>query len=263
MATDPWAAWREWAQRAAAGFVPAAPSGTNPLTMPWAAAFERFAAEAKSYVEQASQAGAAADAARRFGDHLREQFERALPLWSAFAAPAGLEGGAGPGGAAAPALGATREHQQRSERLLDALRRAQDAQQRLQRLWSDALREAALAFSTKLTAETRALTPEGLRALYDAWIECAEQSYAHIAHGAEFARALADLVNATSDWRAEMQASFELWAKMLDLPTRSELNSLNARIAALEALLKGREAAAKSRGAPSSPQRAPRRKTKR
>lgn len=258
MAIDPWAAWREWA-RAAASFSPSAPTGMPGSATSWAAAFERFAAEARSFLEQTSQssAAAAAEAARRFSDHLRDQFEHTLPLWSAFTAPAGLA--AAPPGATGggPALGAAREHQQRAERLIDSLRRAQDAQQRLQRLWSDALREAAVAFSAKLGAEPRAaLTPEGLQALYAAWIECAEQCYARIAHGSEFCRALADLVNATSDWRADMQASFELWAKTLDLPTRSELNSLNARLVALEGQLEAR--AARRAEHPAAKPRAPR-----
>ncbi|HLW23236.1 MAG TPA: poly(R)-hydroxyalkanoic acid synthase subunit PhaE [Steroidobacteraceae bacterium] len=251
MASDPWATWREWAQRAAASFntqaagawpgIASAP-GAAPFG-PWAASFERFASEARSYLDQIGQAGqvsssAAAEAARRFGDQLREQFERAAPLWSAFGAP-GL-GAAQTGGPPAPALGATREHQERAARLLQAWSRTQEAQQRLQRLWSDALREAATAFSSKLaTAESRpSATAESLRALYDAWIECAEQAYARIAHGPEFGQAIGDLVNSASAWREEMQASFELWAKTLDLPTRSEINSLNARLTTLESTLR-------------------------
>jgi len=37
-------------------------------------------------------------------------------------------------------------------------------------------------------------------------------------------------MNASSTWRKESQASVELWAKALDLPTRSELNTLMRRV---------------------------------
>jgi hypothetical protein len=265
MSSDPWAAWREWAQRAAASFnVPAAGAvpgfasvpGFGPMPgfasmpgaasfAPGAASFERFAADARNYLGEIGQAGAgaAADAARRFGDHLRGQLEHALPLWSLFV-PSGV-GPAQAGTPPAPALGATREHQQRTERMMLAFARAQEAQQRLQRLWSDALREAQAAFSSKLSAEPPpSATVESLRALYDAWIDCAEQAYARIAHGTEFCQALGDLVNSASAWRQEMQSSFELWAKSLDLPTRSELNSLNARLTALESSARAAKSAA-------------------
>lgn len=271
MGADPWQVWREWAQRAAASWSPsgsAAPGLSPPplqdaFAAPWATAFERFAADARSYLGQMGLAGessaAVAEAARRFGDHLREQFEHLMPLGHAFGVPPASS--AMPGGAAAPmpALGATREHQERTERLFESWHRMQEAQQRLQRLWSDALREAALAFGTKLAQEPHpAPTPEGLRALYDVWIECAEQAYARVAHGPDFCRALADLVNASSEWRREMQATFELGAKAFDLPTRSEINTLNARLTAVEEALRAapREAAPK-------PARAARRKTKR
>jgi class III poly(R)-hydroxyalkanoic acid synthase PhaE subunit len=82
---------------------------------------------------------------------------------------------------------------------------------------------------------------EVLRALYDSWIDCAEQAYAHIAHSDSFSSALADFVNASSAWRKESQASVELWAKALDLPTRSELNTLMRRVNSLEEQLRMKE----------------------
>ena len=247
MSTDPWQLWRELALKAAGGWsLPAGTAGI-PGFPPGAAApaaFERFAAELRNYFEQlaaaagtpgapgATPGAAPSEAARRFGDRLREQLEQAGPLSSALLAPlAALSAGVG----GAPALGALREHQERAERLMQAALRAQEAQQRLQRLWSDALREAALAFSASLPTGAAEATPEALHALYNRWIECAEQAYARIAHGADFCQALAELVNATSAWRAECQAGYEAWAKSLDLPTRSEVNSINLRLSALEA----------------------------
>ena len=60
-----------------------------------------------------------------------------------------------------PALGPNREHQQRWQRTAEAWRRIDDAQRRLQRLWSDALREAAAAFAARLGPLQAAVPRQG------------------------------------------------------------------------------------------------------
>src|SRR5277367_4859128 len=124
-----------------------------------------------------------------------------------------------------------------------------DAQRRLQRLWSDALREAAAAFAAKSgQLQGNVVGADSLRKLYDTWIECAEEAYARAAHGEAFREALTEFVNAGSEWRKELQTSAEHWSKQFDLPTRSEVNSLNSRLKALETQL--RTARTKPRAAP-------------
>src|SRR5258708_23131190 len=95
---------------------------------------------------------AAVEAARAFGDFLRvETMDFFLFPWS----PTSSSGG-GAGTATAPqgvqdlpALGLNREHQLRWQRHADTGRRMGDAQHRLQLLWSDALRDAAIAFAAR------------------------------------------------------------------------------------------------------------------
>jgi hypothetical protein len=41
-------------------------------------------------------------------------------------------------------------------------------------------------------------------------------------------------VNASSEWRRDLQAGIEHSAKFFDLPTRSEINTLNQRVKSLE-----------------------------
>jgi hypothetical protein len=89
------------------------------------------------------------------------------------------------------------------------------------------------------------LTPEALHGLYDAWVDCAEEAYARMAHGEAFGTALAETVKAASDWRDESAASIEPWAKWLDWPTRNEINSLSMRVRALEQQTAARPAAKK------------------
>jgi hypothetical protein len=186
------------------------------------------------FVRAADPGGAtAAAAAKGFADALRDQFAGFRMPWNV---PAGTAA-AGTAAAEGIAFGATREQQLRAQRMAGAQARMQDAQRRLQRLWSDALREAAAAYTAGWKAPAAPPDPEELRRLYDAWIDCAEDAYGRTAHSEEFCRALADFVNAGSDWRREFQADAEQWAKLIDLPTRSEINSLLQRVKALEAQL--------------------------
>ena len=228
MAAD---AWRQWAAFAAL-FNPAAdasPLGTFRRSPAAFAPFfdaEQFAAAARAF----HQGGDPQVAAAAFGDFLRDQFGGVLD---------GMWGGSASGGSAAaaqeaPALGPAREHQERLQRASAAWRRLDHAQRRLQRLWSDALSDAARAFVSRLGAPAAPPTAEALHGLYDAWIDCAEEAYGRMAHGEAFGAALADALKAASDWREESAASIEPWAKWLDWPTRSEINSLSLRVRALE-----------------------------
>jgi class III poly(R)-hydroxyalkanoic acid synthase PhaE subunit len=240
---DLWQQWQAfaslWAPATAesqAGFARAAGSGFGPFTE----AAERFTAAARSFLDGAANASApaAGQAAQGFSDFLREQFAAFQMPWSS-----GVGAGAGRGAPPSttgdsPAIGASREHQQRWQRMAQAAQRVDDAQRRLQRLWSDVLREAALDFAAKLAPpHPGGLSADALRKLYDTWIDCAEEAYARTSHGEGFCDALAEYVNASSQWRRELQASSEHLAKVLDLPTRSEINTLSRRLKAVEQLL--------------------------
>jgi polyhydroxyalkanoate synthesis regulator phasin len=224
--------WRQWQTFTA--LLP--PLMTNPAGNPDAGGFaplidaaERFTSAARTFLGGPANAAAPADAARMFSDFLREQFADFKLPW------AGSFGAAPSFAMDSPALGPNREHQQRLQRTALSLRRMDEAQRRLQRLWTDALLEAATAFAARSAGPQGAgISADTLRKLYDDWIDCAEEAYARTAHGDAFCDALTEFVNASSAWRRELQASTEVWAKQLDLPTRSEINSLNARLKALE-----------------------------
>jgi hypothetical protein len=257
--------WRQW--QAFAGLI-APPGQSQSSASPQGAAFgfapfidaaERFGAAARSFSEgkDASAAGAAA-AAQTFGNFLRDQFADLfkLPWPMAFAtAPSASP----PFPADAPALGLTREHQQRAQRAAEAWQRMEAAQRRLQRLWADTLQQAAAAFVARLgSAQTAPLSADALNRLYDTWIDCAEEAYARTAHSEAFCDAMADYVNAGSQWRRESNAGIEQWAKLLDLPTRNEINTLAERLRSVEEQLKRREG--KPKTAARKPRRAPLRK---
>ena len=249
MADDPWSQWKAFAEQ------------TAPAPLAIAELAGRFAEAARAYLEKIAQAPKSADeAAAALGSFLRDQSMACFKFpWSADSGGSPAQAPWGPV-ADVPALGLTREHQQRWQRMADAALRIADAQRRLQTLWSDALRDAAAEFAraeARASREAEAPGPAALRRLYGSWIDCAERAYAAIAHGEPFSSALADFVNAGSSWRREFTASIEHWSKLMDLPTRGEINSLNARLMAVEEQLRqarrqpsARAAAAKRRTGP-------------
>lgn len=246
--------WRQW--QALTGLaMPSHAQGTpfgaaTPGFGQFADAAQSFAHAARAFFESA-QAGptpaATAAAAQNFGNFLRDQFGDFFK--SPFAAGSRINASTATGLAAdAPALGLTREHQERAQRAADAWRRMEEAQRRLQRLWSDTLREAAASFAGHLGAPSTA-PPDAatLNRLYDAWIDCAEAAYARTAHSDAFCEALADYVNAGSVLRRESNSFAEQWAKLLDLPTRNEINTLTQRLRSVEEELRAMRGAPKSR----------------
>jgi class III poly(R)-hydroxyalkanoic acid synthase PhaE subunit len=237
--------WRQW-RAFVALWIPASPPGATASSAadasfgfgPFIESAERFKLAAQAYLGAAGS-GSPAAAAQNFGDFLRDQFADARVPWNAGLGRAGPDRAQPPSWSDWPALGPMREHQQRWQRMADAGRQVEDAQRRLQRLWSDALRQAATDFAGKLAApRTAALDPEVLRQLYDTWIDCAEDAYARTARGDAFCSAQADLVNAGSRWRQELRCGIEHWAKLLDLPTRSEINTLAQRLRSVEQQLR-------------------------
>src|SRR5271166_1398994 len=194
MSNDP---WRQW-QAFIAGLAGANPAGQTRSPRdgasgfaPFADAAERYAAAARNFMQSAAggSAPAATAAAGIFSDFLREQFADVQMPWSA-----AFNAGNGASRAFSfdsPALGATREQQLRLQRMAGAWRRIEDAERRLQRLWSDTLREAATVFAARLASPPPTASAEELRKLYDAWIDCAEDAYARTAQTEAFCTALA------------------------------------------------------------------------
>jgi hypothetical protein len=253
MSTDPWRAWQAWA----AHFTPPSPERQSPGMPSLIASAERFAAAAGRYYQAAAAGPAgAASAAQSFADFLRDEFAGLFTPPSMPGAGAGFAASALPNLGDAPALGLAREHLERARRAAQAWQRLDEAQRRLQRLWLDALREAAAAFARRLGTGAETVTdPAAAQRLYDTWIDCAEDAYAQAAHSAAFTDALADYVNAGSECRREAQAGTEAWAKLWDLPTRSEINSLAERLRSVEEALRAASLAARES------ERKPRRKS--
>lgn len=134
-----------------------------------------------------------------------------------------------------PAFGLAREHQERAQKLmqaqLDYQQRTADYNAQLAR----AAKGAFERFEKKLAERSEpGRQLDSARALFDLWIDAAEESWAEVALSPEFRRVYGEMANAQMRLRASVQAQIEQAANLLGLPTRSELNGSHKKLAALE-----------------------------
>jgi len=134
-----------------------------------------------------------------------------------------------------PALGLGRNHQARWQ----AFNRAQQEYQSRSQAYVEQLREALDQafdrFQAKLSEhETLGSQLTSARALFDLWIEAAEEAYAGVALSEEFREIYGAFANAHMRLRAAVQQEVEQIASQYGMPTRSEMDAAHKRIAELE-----------------------------
>lgn len=184
-----------------------------------------------------------------------------------------LEGLSPPGGAldpsallSMPALGYFREHQSAQQELARAHVAYQQANARYNALIEKALREAANRFRDKLAAaEEPGQQITSLRALYDLWVDAAEEAYEEIAFTQEFRSAYGSLVNELMRLRQAWTRVTEPVLQACGVPTRGELDAATRQIHELRreiASLKQPEARSGDEASPGGRRRAPARKKK-
>lgn len=134
-----------------------------------------------------------------------------------------------------PAFGFAREHQERWQHLMQAQADLQQQSQTYQTLLAEAGQDAFVRFERKLgerSAPGRQL--ESVRALFDLWIDAAEEAYAEVALSPRFRDAYAAFVNAQMTLRGHQQREIEQVCAQLGMPTRTELDSAHRKIVQLE-----------------------------
>jgi class III poly(R)-hydroxyalkanoic acid synthase PhaE subunit len=178
-----------------------------------------------------------------------------LDAWNAAMAP-WLEAARREGGAllGLPAFGIGREHQERLQALAQAQLDYARREGEFNLLMLRALERAHALFGAKLTersAPGKAL--DSARALFDLWIDAAEEAYAEVALSPEFRSAYGALVNAQMRLRQGVQREVEQAAAQVGMPTRTEIDAAHRRIAELErALRRMRDGADAAPGAAAS-----------
>ena len=138
-----------------------------------------------------------------------------------------------------PGLGLGRNHHVRWQSFTRA---QQDYQWRAQAYVEQlraALDQAFDLFQTKLSEhETLGSQLTSARALFDLWIEAAEEAYAGVALSEEFREIYGAYANAHMRLRAAVQQEVEQIASQYGMPTRSEMDAAHKRIAELERVVR-------------------------
>ena len=138
-----------------------------------------------------------------------------------------------------PAFGFAREHQERLQAQALAQLRWQDALAAYNALMANASQDAYARFESKLAEREQPGRQIGsVRALFDLWVDAAEDAYAQIALSPAYRKAYGELVNAQMQLRATSQAIAEQAASALGMPGRTELDSAHRKIAELERQLR-------------------------
>jgi class III poly(R)-hydroxyalkanoic acid synthase PhaE subunit len=216
-------------------------TSTHPEAPPYLKAWDDYVSACQTLFERLSNPAAAAG-----GGAVPLAF---LGSWKDLAASLGMRPDAAPGESSNPedkfaslfpALGYSREYQEIGRRMLDLTGQ-------FQRRYAEFLQHSAdIGQSAFQATQRRAAKDDTLlaspAAIYDAWIDCAEEAYAQDAHGEPFARLLADLCNILSEFKIERGKLLEALARQFDWPSRAEVDSLHRQVGIL------RSAAVKAKG---------------
>ena len=131
----------------------------------------------------------------------------------------------------APAFGYAREHQEHYQKMAVAFVEFKQASNRYNALMMKSSQRSFELLEDKLAERSEpGRQIDSIRALYDLWVDAAEEAYAEIALSDEFRTVYGEVVNAQMRVRSQMQAEVERIGADLGMPTRSELNSVHKRL---------------------------------
>ena len=155
-------------------------------------------------------------------------FDQLAPTFAPFLAQAKQEGMSW---LQMPAFGYMREHQEHYQKSAAAFVEYQSAVGKYNELILKASQRGFEIFQDKLAArEEPGRQIDSPRALYDLWVDAAEEAYQQIALSEEFRTVYGDVVNAQMRVRSQIQQEVERVGVDLGMPTRSELNSVHKRL---------------------------------
>ena len=176
-------------------------------------------------------------------------FAQQWQSWLQAMQPRGGEWNTGFGGDS-PAFGYTRERQMQQQALLEAMREYAEASSRYNTLILRANADGFERLREKLAERTDpGRQIDSLKALYDLWVDAAEEAYAQIALSDEFREAYGAMVNTQMQVRQRQQRQTDAWCRELGMPTRSEVDSLGKRVQELRRELRASSAGKATRAA--------------
>jgi polyhydroxyalkanoate synthase subunit PhaE len=134
-----------------------------------------------------------------------------------------------------PTFGLGREHQERLQKLAQAQMEYQRHDSAYNALMMKSGQAAYEIFERKLAERGEpGKQIESARALFDLWIDSAEEAYAQVALSPEFRQVYGKLVNAQMQLRSGIQREVEQMSSLFGMPTRTEVDGAYRKIAELE-----------------------------
>jgi class III poly(R)-hydroxyalkanoic acid synthase PhaE subunit len=131
----------------------------------------------------------------------------------------------------APAFGYAREHQEHYQKMALAMVEFQQANKQYNALIMKSSQRSFEILESKLAERSEpGRQIDSVRALYDLWVDAAEEAYAEIALSDEFRKVYGDVVNSQMRVRSQLQQEVERIGVDLGMPTRTELNSVHKRL---------------------------------
>lgn len=162
-----------------------------------------------------------------------EGFARQWQSWMQAAQHDGfgdLPGSHGP----TPAFGQDREQQMKQQAMAAAVLASLQASARYQALIQRSNVQAMQRLQDRLAERAEpGRQIDSLKALYDLWVDAAEEVYAEIALTDEFREVYGEMVNTQMRVRQMQQQQTEQFCQQLGVPTRSEVSSLGERLQSL------------------------------
>ncbi|QNK00885.1 poly(R)-hydroxyalkanoic acid synthase subunit PhaE [Dyella telluris] len=138
------------------------------------------------------------------------------------------------------AFGYTRERQRLQQALAAAVQDYTEWAGKYQTLIQRANTEGFERLQAKLAElGDSAKQIESLKALYDMWVDAAEEAYGQIALSEEFRHAYGEMVNAQGRVRQLQQQQLDALCRDMGLPTRSEVTALGKRMHELRREVRG------------------------
>jgi class III poly(R)-hydroxyalkanoic acid synthase PhaE subunit len=131
----------------------------------------------------------------------------------------------------APAFGFARERQEHYQKMAAAFAEFQDALGRYNAMMLKSSQRSFGIFESKLGEHDEpGRQIDSMRALYDLWVDAAEEAYAEIALSDEFRKVYGDVVNSQMRVRQSIQHEVERMSTDFGMPTRTELNSVHKKL---------------------------------
>ncbi|PJK06548.1 hypothetical protein CO612_02965 [Lysobacteraceae bacterium NML71-0210] len=138
-----------------------------------------------------------------------------------------------------PTMGLAREHQERLQKLAKAHLDYQDKVAAYNATLMQSAQKAYENFEKKLTEhEAPGFEITSARALFDVWIDAAEDAFAQMALSRDYREVYGQMVNAQMQLRQDMQKEVENATALLGIPTRTEVEAAHRKIAELERLVR-------------------------